>query len=433
MSRLPEGWVETTLGDVAEISSSKRIFAKEYRTSGIPFFRGKEITEQFNGNKVSTELFISEEKYNEIKKDFGVPTENDILLTSVGTLGNPWIVEKDLKFYFKDGNLTWFRDYKNIFPKFLYHWLISNSGKEGLSHAVIGSTQKAYTIAGLKKVEINLPPLPEQKAIAAVLSAFDDKIELLREQNRTLETLAQAIFKEWFVHFNFPDKDGKPYRDNGGEMVESELGEIPKGWKAGKLKEITEKISKGTTPRKKEVEGLPVQVPFLKVKDISDGGLIKMDSLEQIPIVVHNGALNRSILKTNDILFSIAGTIGRVAIVPDNLNDANCNQAIAFIRLRSKNVFLEYAHQWLKSSEVQYEIKSSIVQGVQANVSLTVLGNLKLTIPNNEIMNKWNEIIKPIYGKIKNNTAQIQTLFKTRDTLLPKLMSGEIRVKGFEQ
>jgi len=241
---IPKGWKETTLEKVVEITSSKRIFADEYKKSGIPFFRGKEISEKFSGNKISTELFISEEKYKDIKNNFGVPEENDILLTSVGTLGNPYLVEKGLKFYFKDGNLTWFRNYKDIEPKFLFYWIISPQGKETLSYAKIGSTQEAYTIAKLKMLPCVIPQAPEQRAIAAVLSSLDDKIELLREQNKTLEATAQAIFKEWFVNFNFPGATGK--------MIDSELGEIPEGWRVGKIEELTTQMNSGGTPSTKE-------------------------------------------------------------------------------------------------------------------------------------------------------------------------------------
>jgi type I restriction enzyme S subunit len=117
---IPKGWVETTLGEVCEIISAKRIFAKEYQAVGIPFFRGKEVTEKYKGNDISTELFISEEKYNEIKKKYGAPVAEDILLTSVGTLGNPYFVEKNYKFYFKDGNLTWFRNFNRWFLRFCF-------------------------------------------------------------------------------------------------------------------------------------------------------------------------------------------------------------------------------------------------------------------------------------------------------------------------
>jgi type I restriction enzyme S subunit len=197
------------------------------------------------------------------------------------------------------------------------------------------------------------------------------------------------------------------------------------------LSDLAEKISKGTTATKDDLSGLDGQIPFLKVKDISNDGFILKNNLELIPKSVHENQLKRSILETNDILFSIAGTIGRLAIVDLEMNNANCNQALAFIRLRDKNSFLEYIHLWLKSKETQDIIISNIVQGVQANVSLTVLGNLLLLIPNSQTISNWSNLIKPIYLKLKNNTEQIQTLTKTRDELLPKLMSGEIRVKEF--
>src|SRR5690606_4910526 len=147
-------------------------------------------------------------------------------------------------------------------------------------------------------------------------------------------------------------------------------------------------ISKGTTPRKTDVEGLEASVPFLKVKDISDNGRILKNDLMLIPREVHHKELRRSILETNDILFSIAGTIGRVAIVTEELNNINCNQAVAFIRLKNKTKYLEYVHLWIKSRETQNGINSSIVQGVQANVSLTVLGNLLIVLPSDDNMDK---------------------------------------------
>jgi len=203
---------------------------------------------------------------------------------------------------------------------------------------------------------------------------------------------------------------------------------LPKGWRMGVLGEMVDKLSKGTTPTQKDLGSLEVQIPFLKVKDISDIGTISKNNLELIPIEVHQNQLKRSILETNDILFSIAGTIGRVAIVDETLNFSNCNQAIAFIRLSDKNAFLEYIHLWLRSEAVQNNIKSSIVQGVQANVSLTVLNNIEVLIPNDETLCEWNNLIKPIYHRIRTTIYQIESLTQTRDTLLPKLISGKMRL-----
>ena len=151
-----EEWKEYRLGDVCTITSSKRIFANEYQNYGIPFYRGKEIIEKQKGEKVSNELFISKDKYDEIKKKHGVPSEGDMLLTSVGTIGIPYIVQDEI-FYFKDGNLTWFQNFNGINNRFLYYWFFTPFAKSLIDSKAIGSTQKALTIDTLKKFEIKLP------------------------------------------------------------------------------------------------------------------------------------------------------------------------------------------------------------------------------------------------------------------------------------
>ena len=114
MSNLPKGWIEKKLGEICTITSSKRIFQSEYTPNGIPFYRTKEIKELANDKDVTTELFISEERYKEIKVNFGIPIEGDMLLTAIGTIGEIYIVEKDKEFYFKDGNVLWLKDFKSV-------------------------------------------------------------------------------------------------------------------------------------------------------------------------------------------------------------------------------------------------------------------------------------------------------------------------------
>ena len=182
-----EEWKKYKIGDLCSISSSKRIFAKEYQSSGVPFFRGKEIIEKQKGESISTELYISRSRYDEIKIKYGVPKEGDMLLTSVGTLGIPYIVKNE-NFYFKDGNLTWFSDFKGLNSKFLYYWFLSPIAKNAIEAKAIGSTQKALTIDSLSKFEINIPDIDTQNRIASVLSFIDNKIELNRRINDNLKT-----------------------------------------------------------------------------------------------------------------------------------------------------------------------------------------------------------------------------------------------------
>ena len=194
-----EQWQEVRLGEVAEITSSKRIFYSEYVEYGIPFYRSKEIIEFSKGNNPQNELFIDENKYNDIANKFGVPQANDILLTSVGTLGIPYLVPKDKKFYFKDGNLTWFKNFKNITSLFLFYWFKSPQGKEKLDSIAIGSTQQALTIAALKAVNIHLPHTDIIRILNEQLNGIQNKIENNTKQIQNLQAMRDMLLKAIFA------------------------------------------------------------------------------------------------------------------------------------------------------------------------------------------------------------------------------------------
>ncbi len=141
----------------------------EYVLNGIPFYRSKEIIEFSQGLSISTDLYISSEQYNKIKDKFGVPKIGDILLTSVGTLGISYQIENETAFYFKDGNLTWFRNFhKDVQSKYVYVWLKSSDAQQKLKEISIGTTQKALTIQALKKVSLSIPSIDIQNKISKI-------------------------------------------------------------------------------------------------------------------------------------------------------------------------------------------------------------------------------------------------------------------------
>ena len=180
-----DNWKKCTLSDICDITSSKRIFAHEYRTHGIPFYRGKEIIEKQSGKPISNELFIEESRFNELKTKHGAPLPGDIILTSVGTLGIPYVVQKE-RFYFKDGNLTWLRNFRNASSQFIYYWLLSPSGHHQIESKSIGSTQRALTIDALLSFIIDLPPIEVQLKIVNILSSLDNKIAVNTKINHHL-------------------------------------------------------------------------------------------------------------------------------------------------------------------------------------------------------------------------------------------------------
>lgn len=194
-----KGWEVKKLDDVCIITSSKRIFADEYTETGIPFYRSKEVIERSKGLPISVELFISEERYNEIKEKFGVPKIGDILITAVGTIGKIWAIDTDNKFYFKDGNLVWLKDIDNqlansCFFRRLLEYLIEEYKKTNAN----GAAYNALTIAKQKLMSCPLPPLSLQQLFAQRIEQIEREKSEVQKSIQDLETLLASRMQYWF-------------------------------------------------------------------------------------------------------------------------------------------------------------------------------------------------------------------------------------------
>jgi type I restriction enzyme S subunit len=188
-----EGWEYQKLGDLGRLTSSKRIFKSEYVKEGVPFYRSKEIKELGNGSEVSLELYITSERYKEIKERFGVPKKGDILLTAVGTIGEMYVVDESHDFYFKDGNIMWLKNFDSLDPYFLKYTL--TLFVEQLKAMSQGSAYSALTIEKLKKYSIPSPPLAEQKQIVAILDQAFAAIDQAKVNISTNIQNAKELFQ----------------------------------------------------------------------------------------------------------------------------------------------------------------------------------------------------------------------------------------------
>lgn len=195
-----DGWEEKRLEELGNITSSKRIFKSEYVKEGIPFYRTKEIKELANGKNISLELFISHKRYNEIKANFGIPKEGDILLSAVGTIGEIYVVQKGDEFYFKDGNIVWLKDFDSIDTYYLKYAL--KSFVEQIKKLSRGSAYSALTIEKLNKYRVPIASIKEQQTIVAkldALSAETKKLEAVYHQKLTdLEELKKSVLHKAF-------------------------------------------------------------------------------------------------------------------------------------------------------------------------------------------------------------------------------------------
>lgn len=355
-------------------------------------------------------------------------------------------------------------------PRFCYYWLSTLE----LASFNSGSAQPSLNRNHIYGIPVRLPRSTNtQRSIASVLNKFDEKIELNRQTNQTLEFIAQALFKSWFVDFDpvidnalaagneIPeplavkaaarralqeqgtDKANQPHTlpNHIRQLFPSrfqftdELGWIPEGWTLNTLADISEKISKGTTPKSGDIESAidDSLVPFIKVRDIDDeGNITAQENLDKVPFSVHSTLLKRSRLKAGDILFTIAGTIGRVAVVASELHDANANQAVAFVRLKHDKL-QTYVFQSLRSPGVREIVASKTVQAVQANVSLATLGSIPLCFPAEPVISVWNALTEATVERQLELRANSYYLANSRDALLPKLLSGELRIPEAEE
>jgi len=183
---LPKGWKVVKLGEVSNITSSKRVYLSDYVESGIPFYRSKEIIQLSSGQSITERLYISQEKYTEFKTKFGAPQENDILITSVGTIGVSMLVDNS-SFYFKDGNLTWIQSScKPLFAIYLYLWLNSDLGKQQILSSTIGTSQSALTIENLKRNKLIKPVEDDLEAFYKLVKPINLEKCNLQAQNRNL-------------------------------------------------------------------------------------------------------------------------------------------------------------------------------------------------------------------------------------------------------
>ena len=394
---------ECKLGDYCEITSSKRIFASEYVESGIPFYRSREVIERESNSDISDPLFISEKRYNEIKSKFGAPQEGELLLTSVGTLGIPYIVKKADKFYFKDGNLTWMKEFSDeLDVYYLYYWFKSDFGRSSLIARSIGSSQGAITIDILKRFKILCPSVPVQKRIVDILSKYDELIELNNQRIKLLEQVAEELYKEWFVRFRFPKH----------QTTEFENG-IPKGWELKFLFEIS-KVNYGfafSSDLFCENESLN---PVVRIRDIPNNktNTYTSETCDEKYLICEN-----RILVGMDGIFHMCLWTGGKAFL---------NQRVVMINSDCEN-FCNYLLYMALYPQVKFwEV---VIAGTTvAHLGDKHLKKMKILVPDEAFLKKYNHVFESIMIQKSKLMKQNENLIKQRDYLLPRLMSGKLEV-----
>ena len=409
-------WQCARLEQLCDITSSKRIYARELCSAGVLFYRSKEILEKLAGQEgPSNPLFISEERFQAILRQTGAPIQGDLLLTSRGTLGAPYIVTKSDRFHFADGNLTWFRNFKGLDSTYLKYYFLSPAGKAELMRCVIGSSQPAYTITALKKITLPLPPLPIQRRIVDILSAYDGLIENNQRRIKILEEMARSLYREWFVLFRFPGHENV-------KMVPSSLGRIPQGWEIRPLGDFVQ--FKSGFAFKSGTFSADGEHRLVTIKNVQEGLFNpECDSrMKELP----DNLPPHCFLENEDILLSLTGNVGRVCLVYDG--PFLLNQRVAKL---APTESMDWTLTYCMFRETDMRVKlEQLSNGVaQQNLSPVLASMMEVAIPSRELRECFSALVDVMIKRVVQFHSAISNLRRTRDLLLPRLLSGELGVE----
>ena len=309
--------------------------------------------------------------------------------------------------------------------KFLYYYLQLFDLKRLLD---TGSCQSQITINELSDFQIDIPDLPTQQKIASVLSALDDKIELNNRINAELEAMAKTLYDYWFVQFDFPNEEAKPYKSSGGKMVYNETlkREIPEGWEASNLEKIA-KLIRGVSYNKGDIEEKlkSDNIRILRATNITGNQL----DLEN-PIIVSKKFVNEEqILNKFDILMTMSsGSIDHIGKNAFYYFEEKVSFGAFCAKLKANENFRYFLYLFMQSPFVNATIKNECLGTNINNLNGTMVNSFKTIIPDKNILEKFNQLVEPLFDKIGNNLKQNQELSALRDWLLPMLMNGQVKV-----
>ena len=397
-----EGWQIKKLGDLFDITSSKRVFKSEWKNSGVPFYRAREIVRLAKNGAVDNDLFISDEMYNDYAKRYGIPKEGDLMVTGVGTLGVCYLVRRDDKFYFKDGNIIWLKKKSDIDSRFVQYAFESPFLKEYIGNSA-GATVGTYTITKAKETPIPVPSFPEQKRIVAILD----------EAFAGLETAVANTEKNLA---------------NARELFEGHLNSVftfrSDAWYSQKLSDLSNIGYGYTASAKSDRSG----IKFLRITDIQNGRVnwknVPTCDIDQIKFEKYK-------LTQGDIVFARTGaTTGKSYFVNAPPESVFASYLIR-VQLTCETILPEFVYMFFQSDVYWENIKSGLAGSAQGGFNASKLGQLEIPFPKDideqrTLVAKLNDLDSEVAHLESIYQQKLTALAELKQSLLQKAFSGEL-------
>lgn len=417
MGMIPEGWKVAKLGDLGEVnrgrSRHRPRWAPELYGGTYPFIQTGDI--KASGGRIV--------RYSQTYSEEGLAQSrmwpaDTMCITIAANIAETGILT--FPACFPDSIVGFIADRTKCNIYFIEHMF--RYLRTSIQHEASGSVQDNINLETLDRLEFPLPPLPEQNSIEAILSSLDDKIELNKKMNKTLEAIAESIFKHWFIDFEFPNGAGKTYKSSGGEMVyNDELEkEIPKTWKVGSILDCASILS-GGTPRTEVAEYWGGEIRWVSAKDVtgSHGSFI----LDTERTITQLGIDNSSakLLPKNTTVVTARGVVGSYCILSREMAINQTNYGLK-AKSEDSNFFVFFS-----ISSLVTQMKQRSYGTIFDTITTKTFEDMKIAIPPSWLITSFEEKIRNIMARILVNLQEYRSLATIRDALLPKLMSGKIR------
>jgi type I restriction enzyme S subunit len=412
-------------GDRGTNYPSKKDFSKK---GFCLFLDSSNLTK--NGFDFSSKFFITESKDHSMGN--GKLMNDDLVMNTRGTIGNIGHYTKRISYKnirINSGMLI-IRGGIDFDNKFLYSFFRSNLFSKQVGNMMSGSVQNQLPIWAFNFIKVLKLDLPKQQKIAHILSTLDDKIEFNNRIDAELKKMAKTLYDYWFVQFDFPDANGKPYKTSGGKMVYNEIlkREIPDGWNDLILEDIISRSGTGLNPRKNFKLGEGNNY-YITIKNITDGRIVFNDKCDRVSDESLKIIDKRSDLQIGDVLFTSIQPVGVTYFIHEKPTNWNINESVFTIRGNMNKVTSEFLYMLLSSNEIKSFTRQSSTGSIHKGIRHGVLKSFKLPYGGKIITEEFANVISPILRKTYLLDKENQKLTELRDWILPMLMNGQVTVK----
>jgi len=421
-----DNWAERKIGDDCFVGDG--IHAKiERQETGISYLTCRNFKDgKLDLSKVD---YISENDFNRHCKDNShakiKPRYNDVVFSIIGSIGEPYLVKNGDHFGISSSVAILRPDPSFLFPKYLYYW-IKGSIFQNAIYGIKGGVAQGYvSLEMIRSLPLKYPPLPTQRKIAAILSAYDDLIENNTRRIKIMEEMAQALYREWFVHFRFPGHEKVP-------MVDSPLGRIPEGWEVDELGNIVSEIIdyRGKTPKKLGGDWCEEGIITLSALNVKQGKLVNLDKAKRVDEKLYRKWMKSELMK-GDILMTSEAPLGELYWLAEKRTYC-LSQRLFSIRANKDRIQSAMLFYFLSSQVIQKEIKARATGTTVLGIRQSQLRNVPIIIPPQKIQERIASIFEDFLIAVNVLQMKNDKLRLTRDFLLPKLLSDEINVENLE-